>query len=124
MQKGIFWIKQTNEIEIIKISAICDLSGKIYVDSVDFSSKSGENFNHKAEWAKLPKSITEKYSYNYYPRGRVEIKNGRITIYINPDINREDVLEVIIKEFELEEASSEIRIKSDGSYHYKYLEER
>ena len=51
----------------------CNSDG-MALEHVEYSSKSRNNFNHKAEWSKLPKSVTNGQPYNYYPRGRVEIK--------------------------------------------------
>lgn len=123
MKKGIFWIKDDENLQIIKITAKCEISGEPILNTVRFSSKSGGNFNHKAEWEKLSKSETGGLPYNYYPRGRVEIKNGKITIYLNPDINRREILNLIIEEFGLESVQGKIRTVSDGSYHYKYLKD-
>ena len=43
----------------------------------------------------IDKSITEGHPYNYYPRGRVEIKNGKIIIFLNPDINKPSIIKEI-----------------------------
>ncbi len=123
MKKGIFWCKGINENSphLITVSVECSLSGECE-EHVNFSSKSGKNFNHKKEWSKLDKKVTEGYPYNYYPRGRVEIKNGKINIFLNPEINRDDVLDAILTTFDLKDIKSEkIIVKSDGSNHYQYL---
>ena len=123
MKKGIFWCKGINENSphLITVSVECSLSGECE-EHVNFSSKSGKNFNHKKEWSKLDKKVTEGYPYNYYPRGRVEIKNGKINIFLNTEINRDDVLDAILTTFDLKDVRSEkIIVKSDGSNHYQYL---
>ena len=78
LYKGIFWLRPAGygEFTVISKKARCLPSGEVIENTVEFSSKSCENFNHKAEWAKLPRSITQGHAYNYYPRGRVEIKMG------------------------------------------------
>lgn len=60
MKKGIFWCKDfdTDNPKLITVAAMCDLNG-FPNEAVTFSSKSGENFNHKTEWSKLPKSVTQ-----------------------------------------------------------------
>lgn len=122
MKKGIFWVvNDEKETNLISVTVECDIDGNSLDDTVKFSSKSGENFNHNKEWAKLPKLITESMSYNYYPRGRVEIKKGKVRIYINPDAYNETVLALIIKDFDLEKCSDKIRVVIDNSAHYNYL---
>lgn len=99
----------------------CDEYGTS-IEPVTYSSKSGNNFNHKSEWACLDKSVTGGYPFNYYPRGRVEIKNRKAVIFLNPDICTELILGKVTDAFELkaENALCEIKVKSDGSNHYRY----
>ena len=120
MKKGLFWVVNHNTDEPILITKLvnCNIDGKA-LESVEYTSKSRENFNHKIEWGKLGKEITKGKEYNYFPRGRVEINKGRITIFLNPDINNEVVINKVIKEFELQKIEN-IRIISDGSSHYEY----
>ena len=121
MRIGLFWCINHNNEPVLIIKAVeCDDYGNALVDSIIYSSKSGENFNHKIEWSRLDKSITKGKKCNYYPRGRVEVKNSKVTIYLNPDINREVVIQKIFDEFELRD-SMDIKIKTDGSKHYKYV---
>ena len=88
---------------------------------MQFSSKSGDNFNHRFEWARLDRKVTEGQPFNYYPRGRVEIKNGKATVYLNPVINKECIISKVIDEFALmAEELTGITIKSDGSDHYHF----
>ena len=93
----------------------------IRLEEAEFSSKSGDNFNHEIEWEKRKDSarICRRHPYNYYPRGRVEIKNGKIKIFANPVIMEEpDAMEDIIKAFELEEVKDNVSWIADGSKHY------
>ena len=123
MKKGIFWCDSfgCDSPHLIVVSVKCDADGKSD-RPIDFSSKSGQNFNHKAEWQKLSRSVTRGQPFNYYPRGRVEIKNRKATIYLNPDLNNTVVLNKIIEEFELknQQGLKSIAVKSDGSSHYHY----
>ncbi len=119
LYKGIFWYNPIEKKLIVKKVA-CDRNG-IAVEEVEYSSKSGDNFNHKAEWAKLPRSITNGQPYNYYPRGRVEIKNGKATVYLNPILNDNPcVMDMINDEFGLNCKTLLPRFVPDGSEHYKY----
>ena len=121
MRKGIFWCANfdTECPELITVSAACDKNGDSK-ELVRFSSKSGNNFNHRPEWERLDRSITAGRPFNYYPRGRVEIKNGKATVFLNPAINKECIVYRIMDAFELMTGELNcINIKSDGSSHYR-----
>ena len=122
MRKGIFWCANfdTECPELITVSAACDKNGDSK-ELVRFSSKSGNNFNHRPEWERLDRSITAGRPFNYYPRGRVEIKNGKATVFLNPAINKEFIVYRIMDAFELMTGELNcINIKSDGSSHYRF----
>mgnify|MGYP000847146431 FL=1 len=122
MRKGIFWCANfdTECPELITVSAACDKNGDSK-EPVRFSSKSGNNFNHRPEWERLDRSITAGRPFNYYPRGRVEIKNGKATVFLNPAINKECIVYRIMDAFELMTGELNcINIKSDGSSHYRF----
>ena len=111
--KGIFWYVP-GEHKLIAIKVKCDNKG-LAQEPINYSSKSGENFNHKTEWSKLPKSITKNYPYNYYPRSRIEIRNGKATIFFNPVLNRFDIHELIAEKFGLNGSGVMVREVADGS---------
>lgn len=122
MRKGIFWCANfdTECPALITVSAACDKNGDSK-EPVRFSSKSGNNFNHRPEWERLDRSITAGRPFNYYPRGRVEIKNGKATVFLNPAINKECIVRRIMDAFELMTGELNcINIKSDGSSHYRF----
>lgn len=123
MRKGIFWcVNHTfDEPSLIVRAVECDTNGMAIVSDVAYTSKSGTNFNHKIEWENLDKRISKGKGYNHYPRGRVEIKNSSVIIFLNPDINNDLVIGKIIEEFDLK-GVMDIKIKSDGSKHYGYFE--
>lgn len=66
----------------------------------------------------MPKAITGGNPYNYYPRGRVEIKRNRATVYLNPMLNQEEIIKKITSEFGLANVT-DITVKCDGSKHYQ-----
>jgi len=73
--KGIFWVIDN---ELVYCSIPCDTNGNLLEElDKDTVSKSGATYNHERYWATLPKSITCGKDYRYYPRGRIEIANGR-----------------------------------------------
>lgn len=122
MRKGIFWCTNfdTECPELITVSVACDKSGDPK-ESARFSSKSGNNFNHRLEWEHLDRSITAGRPFNYYPRGRIEIKNGKATVFLNPVINKECIVSKVMDEFGLIDGElKRINIKSDGSNHYQF----
>ena len=123
MKKGIFWCKDANSEspELIVVSSVCDRNGNP-AEPTAFSSKAGENYNHKTEWANLGKRVTGGQPYNYYPRGRVEIRNGKATIFLNPVLDNDAVLIKILIVFELHRSDElrSIEVKRDGSKHYQY----
>jgi hypothetical protein len=81
-----------------------------------------DTYNHKRAWATLPRKTTNGMPYNYYPRGRVEVKLNKAVIYLNPNICTESVIADIKLEFGLTDIVVEVRI--DGSKHYKcYLDD-
>ena len=87
--KGIFWLIE-GELYTKKLE--CDKLGNVIGDGSGLNSKSGDNFNHRLTWEGLPKNVTHGKEYNYYPRGRVEIKGGKAVIYLNPALNSEEML--------------------------------
>ncbi len=63
-----------------------------------------------------------KNDYNYYPRGRVEISNDRAIIYLNPNINKEQIINDIKYKFGVTSDNiSKIRVISDNSSHYESI---
>ena len=117
MYKGIFWLitDRLGEKQLICVKVSCDANGTP-LETVTFSSKSGENFNHQAEWIKLSPKMTQRKPFNYYPRGRVEVRNGKITVFCHPMLTQPLYRKWITKEFEIPENS---RFIADGSSHYQ-----
>ena len=86
------------------------------VDTVSGIAKSGDTYNHKRLWAEIRPN---KKPYNYYPRGRVDWDNqGRATIYLNPNITDDSIINQIRVDFGIRH-SDEYRIEYDYSNHYK-----
>lgn len=121
--KGIFWIKPNGELLVLKVK--CDSFGNLLQDiPPDMLSKSGGNFNHKNAWNALPKSITDNKEYNYFPRGRAEIRNGKAIIFTN--YITEDLKLKIIDAFYLSGGNGieQVIFKIDNSAHYNYNAKR
>ena len=126
LYKGVFWIKDKESINesSVSIKALCDINGNfIDLSSINpyMLSKNETNFNHQKVWHAFDKNITGNKPYNYYPRGRVEIKNGKAVIYANVSIATEDLKIWAISVFNLikENGIKAVALKADGSNHYK-----
>ena len=48
----------------------------------------------------------------------MEIKNGKVVIYLNPALNNEEILTELTRLFGLDELDV-VRVKNDGSRHYR-----
>ena len=121
--KGIFWINPNDELLVLKVK--CDSSGNLLENIPhDMLSKSGGNFNHKNAWNTLPKSVTDNKEYNFYPRGRAEIRNGKAIIFTN--YITEELKQKIIGAFYLSAGNGieQVIFKTDNSAHYKYTVKR
>lgn len=98
VSSGIFWFtcefledgkSDFYNSEMIYLNYPCDLDGN--TDGVIIgNSKDGSSFTHKNTWQDLvrtkSKDIRNK-PWNYFPRGRVEIHNGKAKIFYNPRLD-------------------------------------
>ena len=85
-----------------------------------FNSRKGDAFTHRKTWAMLTGKRRElrRYDWNYFPRGRVEIRRGKAVIFMNPRIlSCENFQEKLVERFHLE--GMEVRIAADCSRHYR-----
>ena len=129
MYKGIFWCSilwfddDMYSHNLLPVRVKCDTNGKA-LEECTYSSKSGDSFNHITEWEKMreKEKACRKHPFNYYPRGRVDVKNGNIKIFANPVIIDDDeAKKLIIDTFELTEYKESIKWIADNSKHYHYL---
>ena len=121
LYRGIFWIKDIERLASVVLKAECNSNGFfIIVPDFELLAKSGAEFNHQAAWSTLPKRETENKPYNYYPRGRVEIRNSKAVIYANGNIVDDRLREWAINEFNLieENGIEKVKLKTDMSNHY------
>ena len=129
LYKGIFWIKDLEDIDFNQLyfQIPVDMDGNIddEFDRMRLNSKNNDNYNHKLVWDSLPSKETDAKSFDYYPRGRVEISNGKVIIYANPNICTDSVVDWIVKRFNLTSHNGikSVRIIPDYSVHYRcYLD--
>lgn len=122
MRKGLFWVVGDGlERVLITYSVECDEQGRRLEKTPAYNSRKGNSFAHKASWTEAareePAKIRNK-SWDYYPRGRVEIKEGAATIYFNPVLHEwEDFTERIILSFGLQDV--QVTMNPDYSVHYQ-----
>lgn len=128
LYKGIFWINDIDDWDagqLIFRIPVTAMGEVIEPEKLDLNSRNVDNYNHRLLWETLPTKITHNKPYNYYPRGRVEIKRGKAVIYANPNICCDELVDLLVKRFGLNEENgiAEISLKPDGSEHYKcYLD--
>lgn len=133
LSKGIFWFTckfleeeskifcDFSESEMIYLNILCDLDGNSEGKIVG-NSKDGSSFTHKNTWNELAvnkqKDIKSK-SWNYFPRGRVEVFGGKIKVFYNPNIEGYNSFKSrILTEFGLGSFSDRIQWIVDNSNHY------
>ena len=126
---GVFWVI-SDDIDFVDYTLLafnipCDVYGNIIgTPEIPLNAKSGKTYNHRKLWeSQIQKDPAHKpYNkkwYSYYPRGRVDIANNRATIYLNPLINKEEIVFEIKQKFGLIEPNiTDVRILADGSSHY------
>lgn len=129
LAQGIFWITDLDNYENNRDYCFPIYSNPdgsiINPDNYEFNAKSGDTFNHEKYWNNMSKDATHGEAFNYYPRGRVQINNGKATIYANPNICDDELLKFIQTQFGLYKSNgiNKINIIADGSEHYKcYLD--
>ncbi len=107
---GIFWALGESESDLTESNLFC-VTEPYAANDTDEKPV----FNHKRFWQTLDKKITRGKPFDYFPRGRGEIRNGKATIWLNVNI-----LHLADKTIEIYSLSSltEVRVKVDGSKHY------
>lgn len=130
LQRGIFWVKDTDDIwgTGMYFTIPCDSKGNNLIDpEAEYSSKDGISHNHENTWSKLSSKYTDNKPFNYYPRGRVEIRNGVAEIYCSPYLFDPELKDWCIDKFNLTSVNGikKVRMIVDNSEHYKcHLDER
>lgn len=126
-KKGIFWIVdrenlENNEPFLFRIPV--DIVGKLccLTEIPPFYSKYGDNYNYRKTWESyVPAEVRQGKPYNYYPRGRVEIKEMfKAKIFLNPDIADEKIIAYIVEKFRLERR--DVKVIATKSKRYSYTQ--
>jgi len=130
LAKGIFWILTDDhnliDYRLLIFSIPCDRYGNPEnTHFINMNANSGSTFNHKKTWKNEIENNNNyrpynKKEYDYYPRGRVEVSNGKATIFLNPNINTPEFISLIELEFGLNTCDIKTtRVISDSSKHYQ-----
>ncbi|MBM6991403.1 MAG: hypothetical protein I3I98_08450 [Mobilibacterium timonense] len=123
LSQGVFWITDLDDIRNNTCYCFpipCTPDGVNTGDTSHLDAKSGATYNHEKLWSRLPSELTHNRPFDHYPRGRVQIRNGKAVIFLNPNIATEEVKDFIIGEFHLtsENGIHSVSVKADGSSHY------
>ena len=118
LYRGIFWIKDLDNLDknsdyLFKIET--NENGDALNYTFPLNSKNGNDYVHKETWHILPFNLTKNKPFDYYPRGRVEIKHKEALLYINPILNEERIINYLKREYCLED----VKIILDFNEHYK-----
>lgn len=131
LYRGIFWIKDIDNVQGsgLCFRIPCDSNGSIIADfeiPQSMSSKNGDNYNHKNVWGTLSGRETDGKPFDYYPRGRIEIRNGKAVVYVSPHIPQNDLKEWLADKFNLTSSNGikQIRLNPDYSEHYRCFLDR
>ena len=123
LQRGVFWVTDIENAEMIIVCASCDTNGN-FTESIsqEYLSKNGDEFNHRRVW----ESLRNNKKFDYYPRGRVQIRNSKAIIFCSPHICTDYIIDKIKQEFGLHHSNGIVSVKVvvDGSEHYKCNLER
>lgn len=82
-----------------------------------------KQINHKKIWSKLGRSVTFGKPFDFYPRGRVEIRKGKAVIFCSAYLCTEQVRTAVIRAFGLvpKNGINTVKLIADGSAHYRSL---
>lgn len=125
--KGIFWFTCTftdNACDytntcLIHLNIPCDTDGNVTDSSVIFNSSNNDSVTHKESWQALVAADKELRTkpWNYFPRGRVDIRKGKALIFMNPNIlDCDNYIDIITDAFGI--AGLKVEVKADNSSHY------
>ncbi len=128
--QGIFWFTCSfvgeeercdfSESELLAVAVPCgEGREEALPEGCVFNSRKGDVFTHRKTWAMLTEKRRDlrRYDWNYFPRGRVEIRRGKAVIFMNPCIlSCENFQEKLVEQFHLE--GMKVRIAADCTWHY------
>ena len=116
LYRGVFWVRSLSENDVIALRFLSDENGVLTESGV-----TAKDINHKRLWERLDSVVTGGVAYDFYPRGRVELRRGRALIFCSPHICTEQLKALMTELFGLtaENGIKEVILKADGSAHYR-----
>ena len=116
LYRGVFWVRSVSENDVIALRFLSDENGVLTDSGVN-----ARDINHKRLWERLDSVVTGGVAYDFYPRGRVELRRGRALIFCSPHICTEQLKALMTELFGLtaENGIKEVILKADGSAHYR-----
>ena len=116
LYRGVFWVRSLSGNDIIALRFLSDENGVLTDGSL-----TSKDINHQRLWERLDSVVTGGVPYNFYPRGRVELRRGKALIFCSPHLCTEQLKKLITERFGLraENGIKEVLLKADGSAHYK-----
>lgn len=104
--KGPFWVIADSVHSILTgdYSILCEKELCTYEGNLHRSRSERKEQTHEQVWNKLKLQYKDigNLPYNYYPRGRVEVYQGKAYININSLLNKPQIINDIIKEYQIE----------------------
>lgn len=109
MTEGLFWL-------------ICHMDD----DAIDWTENweiyhlfvRSDALSHKDAWSQFAQNADKRFrrvAYNHYPRGRVVVRNGTATVFLNRNIATDEVLAEINIIFGL----TAPKVHAEGGRHYQ-----
>lgn len=121
---GAFWIFADSYEDILKGNFEID-GTRIPVNfNGDYLDKNDSrlNLNHKKLWEKDYKFQFKDKEYNYFPRGRVNVYNGKAYVNIHSKCNLPKIVNAILKEYNIEDLDLELELNDiEQGNHYDFL---
>lgn len=116
LYRGVFWVRSLSERDIVTVRFQSDENGVLTDNCL-----TAKDINHKHLWERLDSVVTGGLPFDYYPRGRVELRRGRALIFCSPHICTVELKSLITERFGLtqENGIKDVILKADGSSHYQ-----
>lgn len=113
---GLFWCVCRYEIDDDG-NCTCDFAGARLISHIP-PDPAVKTPSHRETWSILDDRDRDK-PWNYYPRGRVEIRGGKALVFLNPFLFSCSELQNMLRStFDIEGAMP-IVFKADNSHHYR-----
>lgn len=114
MNKGPFWLTCRYELTADG-DVLCDFSEAVII-ARPVSPEAERMLSHRESWVSVGGG--RRVPWNYYPRGRVELRRGRVIVFANPLCFACEALESGLRDkFGIPE-TVKMTFKADDSAHY------